>query len=219
MARTGQPFLATALSVSNHKPYTYPAGRISEKPQGRDHVVKYSDYALGKFFEMARNEAFWTNTVFAVVADHGARVYGQQSIPIHSYEIPLVILGPAAVKAPARVGELGCSLDVSPTILGLIGRPYQSLFFGRDLLHCKAQQGRALLNHNRDIGMLQSNHMVVLGLMQSVEFYEGDPKQVEMRLMSNPSDAQRELQADATAFFQVADELYTGLKYTLDRNK
>ena len=50
--------------------------------------MKYSDYALGQFFQAARKEAFWTNTIFVVVADHGARVYGSQSIPIHSYEIP-----------------------------------------------------------------------------------------------------------------------------------
>src|SRR5438876_313704 len=78
--------------------------------------------------------AVLTNTIFAVVADHGARLYGKQSIPIESYEIPLLIAGPAVVKSPARVRQLGCSLDVSPTLLGLLGRPYQSLFFGRDLL-------------------------------------------------------------------------------------
>ena len=65
--------------------------------------MKYSDYALGQFFQAAKKEAFWTNTVFVVVADHGARVYGKQSIPIHSYEIPLLIAGPAVVKSPSRV--------------------------------------------------------------------------------------------------------------------
>src|SRR5262245_45835758 len=76
---TGQPFFGTVLSVSNHKPYTYPKGRIPEDPnrQKRAHAVKYSDYSLGKFFQAARKEAFWTNTIFVVVADHGARVYGK----------------------------------------------------------------------------------------------------------------------------------------------
>src|ERR1043166_935131 len=89
LAQAGQPFFATILSVSNHKPYTYPKGKIPEDPdqRRRENAVKYSDYALGEFFRLARNERFWTNTIFAVVADHGARVYGQQSIPIHSYEI------------------------------------------------------------------------------------------------------------------------------------
>ncbi|MGN6553628.1 MAG: LTA synthase family protein, partial [Verrucomicrobiota bacterium] len=132
---TGKPFLGTIMSVSNHKPYTYPTGRIPEDParHKRPNAVKYADWCLGQFFQAAKKEAFWTNTVFVVVADHGARVYGAQEIPIFSYEIPLVILGPAVVKAPTRIGQLGCSLDVAPTVLGLIGRPYDTMFFGRDL--------------------------------------------------------------------------------------
>ncbi len=80
LASSGKPFLATILSVSNHKPYTYPAGTIPEDPnqKKRENAVKYSDYALGQFFRAARKESFWTNTVFVVVADHGARVYGKQ---------------------------------------------------------------------------------------------------------------------------------------------
>ena len=216
---TGRPFLATLLSVSNHRPYTYPMGRIPEDPnkQQRFYAVKYSDYALGRFFEAAKKERFWTNTIFAVIADHGARVYGAQSIPIHSYEIPLVVLGPAAVQKPARIGQLGCSLDVSPTLLGLIGRPYQTLFFGRDLLKMKSEDGRVFLNHNRDIGMLARDRMVVLGLMQTVEFYQGDPKRVEMTLLRDPTEADRELEKDATAIYQIADYLYTHQDYRLDR--
>ena len=218
LAKTGQPFCGTVLSVSNHKPYTYPKGRIPEDPdkRRREYAVKYSDYALGRFFEAAKKEAFWSNTVFVVVADHGARVYGKQSIPIHSYEIPLLIAGPAAVKGPSRVGQLGCSLDVPTTILGLLGRPYESLFFGRDLLKSQPGEGRAFLNHNRDIGLLMHDRLVVLGLKQTVEFYQGDPKVVEMSLLTQPTDADRELEKDAIAIYQVADDLYMHRRYRID---
>jgi phosphoglycerol transferase MdoB-like AlkP superfamily enzyme len=220
LSQSGNPFFTTVLSVSNHKPYTYPKGRIAEDPdqRKRENAVKYSDYALGQFFRAARKESFWTNTIFMVVADHGARVYGQQSIPIHSYEIPLVIAGPAVVKGPSRQGVLGCSLDVAPTILGLIGRPYDSMFFGHDLLRCAPKNGRALLNHNRDIGMLKGDRLAVLGLMQLVEFYSGNPKEVEMSLLPTPDEAARELQQETAALFQVADDLYVHRQYHIDSN-
>jgi phosphoglycerol transferase MdoB-like AlkP superfamily enzyme len=218
LAEKGQPFLGTILSVSNHKPYTYPKGRIPEDPdqQSRDHAVKYSDFALGQFFREAKKEAFWTNTIFVVVADHGARVYGRQSIPIHSYEIPLVILGPAAVKSPSAISQLGCSLDVSPTVLGLLGRPYESLFFGLDLLRSKPEEGRVFLNHNRDIGMLAGDRMVVLGLRQTEEFYAGNPKLVDVSLLPQPGDAERELEKDAASIYQVADDLYIHRRYRIN---
>ena len=218
LAKTGQPFCGTILSVSNHKPFTYPKGAIPDDPEQRrrENAVKYSDYALGRFFQAAKKEPFWTNTVFVVVADHGARVFGAQSIPIHSYEIPLLITGPAVVKSPSRVPQLGCSLDVPTTVLGLLGRPYETMFFGRDLLRSQPEEGRGFLNHNRDIGLLTHDRLVVLGLKQTVEFYQGDPKVVEMSPLPHPADADRELEKDAIAIYQVADDLYMHRRYRID---
>jgi phosphoglycerol transferase MdoB-like AlkP superfamily enzyme len=213
----GKPFFGTLLTVSNHKPYTYPKGKIPQDPNGkRDNVVKYTDWALGQFFKLAKQEAFWTNTVFVVVADHGARVYGSQDIPIFSYEIPMVILGPAVVQQPERINTLGGSLDVSPTILGLLGRPYESMFFGRDLLQDPPENGRAVLNHNRDVGMFAHDRMAVLGLQKSVEFYEGNPKVAEIKPATQPSPDDAELEKNTEAIYQVADELYMNRRYHLD---
>ncbi|MDB6067546.1 MAG: sulfatase [Pedosphaera sp.] len=210
LAASGKPFFATVLSVSNHKPYTYPKGRIPEDPdeRTRNNAVKYTDFCLGQYFDDLKKESYYTNTIFVVVADHGARVYGSQSIPIHSYEIPVLVVGPAVVKSPSRVPYLGCSLDVPPTILGLLGRPYQTLFFGRDLLNCPPEGGRVLINHNRDIGMLRDDRLVVLTMPKAVEFFRGNPKTEDMRRVLEPDAADLELQKDAMALFQTADELY-----------
>ena len=218
LAQSGQPFFTTVLSVSNHKPYTYPKGRIAEDPEARKrrHAVKYSDYALGQFFRAAKQETFWTNTIFVVLADHGARVYGSQSIPIHSYEIPLVILGPAVVKSPSRVPHLGCSLDVAPTVLGLLGRPYETLFLGRDLLKAPPAGGRVLLNHNRDIGLFARDRLVVLNLRKTSEFYQGDPQQVGLTRLATPGPLELELENDTIALYQAADDLYMNRRFRID---
>jgi len=215
LAATGKPFFATVLSVSNHKPYTYPRGRIAENPdeRKRNNAVKYSDYALGRFFDAARREKFYTNTIFVVVADHGARVYGSQNIPIHSYEIPMLVAGPAVVNRPTRISRLGCSLDVAPTILGLIGRPYESLFFGRDLLKPSAHVDHVLMNHNRYIGFFRNDRLVTMGLNQTEEFYRGNPKAEEMHRVRDLDPVDYELERDAIALFQVADDLYTHQQY------
>jgi len=217
LANTGQSFFTTVLSVSNHKPYTYPKGRIAEDPDARKrrHAVKYSDYALGQFFRAAKQETFWTNTIFVVVADHGARVYGSQSIPIRSYEVPLVILGPAVVKSPSRVPHLGCSLDVAPTALGLIGRPYETLFFGRDLLKAPPAEGRVLLNHNRDIGLFARDRLVVLNLRKTSEFYQSDPTHAGLTPLATPGPLELELEKDTIALYQVADDLYLNRRFRI----
>ncbi len=213
---TGQPFFITTLSISNHQPFTYPEGRIPEPPnlRSRKNAVKYVDYAFGRFFEQAKKEPFWQNTIFIVVADHGARVYGSQTIPINSYQIPCLIVGPAVVHEAKRNDTPGCQLDVAPTILGLIGRPYETVFFGHDLQHVPAGQTRSLINHNRSIGLYRGERLVTFGLNKIVDAYEGTPwtgfvPQVPPDAFCLP------LIEEATALFQVADELYTNERYKL----
>lgn len=210
---SGRPFFISALSVSNHLPFTYPDGRIREPSSrhSRKFAVKYVDYALGRFFEQAKKEPFWKDTIFAVVADHGARVYGSQTVPIHSYEIPLIIAGPAAVSEPRRVEVTGCQLDVAPTILGLIGRPYDTTFYGRDLL-APASSRFALLNHNRSIAIYRDQHLVTLSLGKEINLFTGDP---HAAIVPAPEldELGRTMADDATALFQTADELYMGRRY------
>ncbi len=214
----GLPFFVTSMSVSNHKPFSYPTGRIAEDPKERrrGNAVKYSDYALARFFEMARKEPFWTNTIFAVVADHGARVYGSQTIPIRSYEIPMILFGPAVSPKAARVSTPGCQLDIAPTLLGLIGRPYESVFFGRDLLKWPKLPSRALVHHNRSIGIYEENRLAVFSLNKQVEYFEGNPKAEQMRRVPEADADHKRLQEDATALFQVADELYMNRQFRVE---
>lgn len=215
--KRGLPFFMTSMSVSNHKPFTYPTGRIPDNPneKRRDFVVKYSDYALNRFFQMAQKEAFWTNTIFAVVADHGARVYGSQTIPIHSYEIPMVVVGPTVVSQPKRISTLGCQLDVAPTLIGLIGRPYESSFFGHDLLKWPDRKGLCLLNHNRSVGIYSDDRLVTFSLNKKIEYFSGNPKQTTMQRVMQPDARHEELVKDATALYQVADELYMNRRYRI----
>jgi len=220
---SGKPFLVTTLSVSNHVPFTYPKGRIKEDPNAhrRDYAVKYTDWALGQFFDAVKKEPFWNDTIFVVVADHGARVYGSQTIPIHSYEIPMLVLGPAAVQKPQRVDDLACQLDIAPTILGMIGRPYDSVFFGHDIINAPTRTHRALLHHNRSIGIYRDEHLVIFGLNKEFEYWLGNPraalpgdaKRAYLQRVFEPDTVFQKLALEATALYQTADELYMNRHY------
>ncbi len=216
LAATGKPFFEAMLTVSNHKPYTFPPGRIPEDPkrQWRDYAVKYTDYSLGLFLDLAAKESWYRDTVFAVVADHGPRVYGKQTIPIQSYEIPLLIFDPRS-PTPRRVDVLGGSLDVAPTLLGWIEHDYESTFFGRDLLRDAGSERWAVMHHNRDIGFLRGDRLAVLGLGKTLEHWQLDRnKRTLTPVAATPGDA--ELDRDAMAVFEVADDLYTRERYRSD---
>lgn len=212
---SGKPFLVSFMTVSNHLPFTYPTGRIKEDPEAhsRKHAVKYADWAIGDFFEKVKKEPFWKDTIFVVVADHGARVYGSQTIPLKSYEIPFIVLGPAVVPAPRRVSVLGCQLDVTPTILGLLGRPYESMFFGRNLLTDNTGPGRVMMHHNRSIGIYEPERLVVYGLNQQVSAWQGGLKGDALTPMETLDAAAEAASRTGKALFRVADDLYLQRRY------
>jgi len=73
-AAAGKPFHYFVMTTSNHRPYTFPEGKIDlpSKVSGRAGAVKYTDYAIGKFLREAESKPWFKNTVFVIVADHCA---------------------------------------------------------------------------------------------------------------------------------------------------
>jgi len=203
---TGRPFFATLLTVSNHRPYTYPAGRIPETGKSRENAVKYADWALGDFFRKAKSHAFYKNTIFVVLGDHGARVYGRQIFPIWSYRVPALMILPESEQRGTRNDTMACSLDIAPTILAALGGDYRSVFFGRDVRSTPKSSGRALMQHNHDVALLRSDGlMTVLGFRKSKWSYRFDKKSIDLK---QQRDCDPEQLQQITAIFQTAFYLY-----------
>lgn len=208
MHASGKPFFTTLLTVSNHTPFTYPKGRIPENPdeQRREHAMRYADHALGKFLREARTHAFFDDTVFVILGDHGARVYGRQEIPIRSYEIPVLVYAPKLIPKGRRIDTLGSQMDIAPTLLGVLDFDYHSQFFGRDLLRVPPGRNWALMSHNRDVALYNGQHMVTLGVRKGVDLWEQMSGSEDFRRL--PLDADRDLVEDAIAYYQSAATLY-----------
>lgn len=211
-ARAGRPFFAMVMSTSNHKPYTFPAG-IPGVPQsggGREAGIRYADFALGQFFREARQHDWYKDTVFVVMADHGARVYGSAEIPLYSYEIPFLILAPGRL-GPRRVDALTAQIDLAPTVLGLLGLPYQAPFFGRDVLHYPDPHRVLPFNHNHAVALLRDDELAILELHQraSSVLHRRDPHATKRgRDVYEQIPADPELIGLATAYFQTASEMF-----------
>ncbi|KHE68880.1 LTA synthase family protein, partial [Capnocytophaga sp. oral taxon 329] len=86
-AKTGKPFFNHWMTVSNHRPFTYPDGKIDIPPTLKKRIggVKYTDYALKHFFELAKQQEWYKNTLFVIVADHCASSAGSTELPLDGY--------------------------------------------------------------------------------------------------------------------------------------
>ncbi|MDZ4723139.1 MAG: sulfatase-like hydrolase/transferase [candidate division Zixibacteria bacterium] len=210
--RENKPFFSLLLTVSNHSPYTFPDGRIPTNPKEhtRENAVRYADYSLSKFLHDAESHQFFDSTIFIVVADHGARIYGSQEIPMDSYEIPLLFYAPKIIKAGQRNNTLGSQMDVAPTIMALLQFQYMSQFFGHDLLSAPKSAERALMNHNRDIALYSKGKLAVLGLKQRTELWKHDSASGDFSPLPISEDSSFVL--DAVAYFQGAYYLFSHRK-------
>ena len=130
----GKPFFAHVMTVSNHRPFTYPAGkiRIPNDSKSRAGGVLYTDYALGQFLAEVSKQPWFENTVFLITADHCASSAGRTEIPLHKYHIPALIFAPGFV-APHEVGGIVSQIDLMPTLLSLLNMNYDSHFYGRSI--------------------------------------------------------------------------------------
>ncbi|MEO6709394.1 MAG: sulfatase-like hydrolase/transferase [Planctomycetota bacterium] len=219
--KSGTPFFGTLMSASNHKPYRVPSGRVSPGPAkkpGRLDAVRYSDWCIGRYLDQARERGLLEHTIVLVVADHGARVYGSEEIPTPSYRIPALFIAPQERWHGQRIERLCSQIDLAPTLFALAGINLRGPFLGDNLLDKPAQGGRAFVQHNRDVGMLTDDFLVVLGLQKRVYYYSRsgrDSDQLTRIAEKDRTASMHELELDATAVFQTAYELYETRRYRL----
>ncbi len=200
------------MTTSNHRPYTYPEGRIDiPSKTGRNGAVKYTDWAIHNFLEEAKKKPWFDDTLFVIVADHNASVAGKLSLPPNKYLIPALLYAPKLLPAK-RMDGMSSQVDLPPTILAMLGIKTDGVFFGQNLLGENPEQ-RAFLVNYQELGYLTPTpdglrHLTLLGPKKRLENYsvsaDGDLTKV-------PDDAAKS--EKAIALFQRVDDVFNGGKY------
>jgi len=167
-----QPFFLQLMTTSNHRPYTYPDGRIDiPSGDGREGAVKYTDHAIAQFLREARGKPWFDNTLFVFVADHTAGSAGKEDLPVRNYQIPLWIYAPKLVE-PGENPTLASQIDLAPTLLGLLNLSYTSTFFGRDLLKGDALPPRVLIGNYQHLGLFDGKDLAILSPRGELRVHE-----------------------------------------------
>ena len=170
--KAGKPFFHHWMTVSNHRPFTYPEGKIDipADSKSRKGGVKYTDYSIMKFFEMAQKQPWFKNTVFVIVADHCSSSAGKTELPMDKYRIPAMIYSPEFV-APQKFSQVTSQIDVIPTVLGLLNFKYQSKFLGQDVFS-KNFVPRAYIATYQDLGFIKDNYLTVISPTKNIKQYQ-----------------------------------------------
>ena len=137
-----KPFFAVLQTLSNHTPFTFPSdmpfphytdrGDLNERLT----AFRYSDWALGRFFSKARRAPYYRDTLFVIVGDHGFGVPSQLGrIDLLRFHVPMLLIAPGLREAfGARRSVVASQVDIVPTAMALLGRPFQHQCWGRNVL-------------------------------------------------------------------------------------
>lgn len=189
---------AHVMTTSNHRPYTYPEGRIDiPSHTSRAGAVKYTDYSIGKFIKDASRKSWFSNTVFVIVADHCASSAGKTELPINKYHIPMLIYSPGNIM-PGKMDRLMSQIDVGPTLLGLLNFSYTSKFYGYDMFKLEPGRERAFISTYQSLGYIKSDRLVILSPQLKTETFLVSGK--EQRKTENDQP----LIDEAIAWYQTA---------------
>ncbi|MDH5298832.1 MAG: LTA synthase family protein [Desulfobulbaceae bacterium] len=208
----GKPFLGYLMTTSNHRPYTYPEGKIDIPSQtGRAGGVKYADAAIGLFLKEARQHPWFDNTVFVFVADHCAASAGREQLPLYRYHIPAIIYGPGIIK-PAVNHTLASQVDLTPTLLGLMHWNYRSKLFGRDILQPDFPP-RALIGNYQKLGYLKEGYLTILNERKQLHQYRIIKEEMQDTVVVEESPVKEELGREAISYYQGASLIYKNNLY------
>ena len=129
------PFFATLFTSTSHHPYFIPEhlrGKLKKGPEQICESLAYGDYSLRKFFEEAKKQEWFSNTLFVLCADHASlsnsAIYSQ---PTEIYKIPILFYHPSGTIVPKTENEIFQQLDIMPTVLELLNIEKEIYSFGK----------------------------------------------------------------------------------------
>ena len=202
--KEGKPFAALMFSSSNHSPFDIPTGRINEVKKGEncvENAIQYADYAIGKFFDKAKQLPYYKDTIFVVIADHNIRVYGDDVVPVDMFHIPALILG-EGVKAKVY-NKIVSQPDVLATAIDYLGRDLEYPILGKSIFS-DSKKDVSLMQFNENYALKVGDKVAVVRPRAVAQTF----KYVNKRLVSTSHDV--ELEKDALAFVIGLNHLYDG---------
>lgn len=224
-ARDGKdkkPFYALLQTLSNHTPYALPTPlpveRVTDRGTLNEHLtaMRYSDWALGQFFEKARKEPYFNETLFVIVGDHG---FGNEQqiteMDLGRFNVPMLMIAPGIQDKFGKVDHtVGTQIDIVPTIMGRVGGDVIHQCWGRDLLNLpEGDKGFGVIKpsgSDQTVALLTADRILVLPK-------DMPPKLYQYELGANPKGDVIPESADEAALKQKLEAfLQTATKSLLD---
>jgi phosphoglycerol transferase MdoB-like AlkP superfamily enzyme len=202
------PFFSTIFTVTSHEPYVVPAEFKNKLPKGTNPMhqpVGYTDYAFKKFFEAAKKQPWFENTIFIITADHCNLVnyYEEYYHKImNRLAVPILFYSPKH-KLKGESNELAQHIDIFPTVMDIIGynKPFRS--WGRSLMDKKQGIQPFVINYNTGMyNFARGNYVCAFDGKVAVGFYSKEDKEQLHNLIGKRNKEMNDMERACKGFLQ-----------------
>jgi phosphoglycerol transferase MdoB-like AlkP superfamily enzyme len=199
------PFFASVFTVSSHEPYIIPEKYKNTFHEGNVPIHKcaeYTDYSLKRFFNEAKKEPWFSNTIFVFVADHCNQIYYDEfQKPINRFAVPIIIYKPNSNLVGVNT-DLAQQIDIYPTILDMIGykKPFRS--WGRSLFDTKTSTPFVINSTGNIYQFSKGNYICTFDGNQATGFYDKDDKGLKTNLIAHRNPEMNAIELHCKAFIQ-----------------
>ncbi|MDY7395259.1 sulfatase-like hydrolase/transferase [Aureibaculum sp. 2210JD6-5] len=201
-----EPFFASLFTLTSHEPYIVPEKYKGVFPDGdipMHEVVGYTDHAFKRFFEAAKKESWFNNTIFILTADHTNQSFYKDEYykVINRGAVPILIYKPDSTYVGVD-DKLAQQIDIYPTVLDAIGydKPFRS--WGRSLIG-KPQIEPYVMNYNgTQYQLLRGNYICIFDGKKATGFYDINDKGLTNNLIGNRTPEMDEIEEACKAFLK-----------------
>ena len=136
-----EPFMSTLFTISSHSPFDFPAEHklsFNHKDDKYVNSVAYTDECLGNFMESVKEEDWYRNTLFVIVADHShSSARGWRVAQKERYKIPMLWMGEVIQEEykGTQHNKMGSHIDIAPSVLAQLNRDNSAYHWGNNLFN------------------------------------------------------------------------------------
>lgn len=142
MGKMKQPFMTAVFTASSHHPFAVPEKYKDVYPEegiAMHKCIRYTDMAIGKFFDTCSKQPWFKNTIFVLTSDHtNMSDHAEYQANLGGFCSPIIIYDPSNPIGEVQ-DKIAQQIDILPTILGLLGYNKPYFGFGIDLLKTPAE--------------------------------------------------------------------------------
>ena len=201
MSKLKEPFMTAVFTASSHHPYHVPEQYKDVYPEEGIEIhkcIRYTDMAIGKFFEKASHEPWFKNTIFVLTSDHtNLSDHPFYQTDIGGFCSPIIIYDPSQPVGEMQ-DKIAQQIDILPTVMGMLHYQKPYFGFGIDLLNTPAEDTWAVNYLNGIYQYVKHGHVLQFDGQQTKGMYALDDSLMQHNLVGKvPQQPQMELELKA----------------------